>query len=100
MTRYLIHNIYDDAADLIATAPEDVVCIPAGWTVEAEDARNELLASLGLTGVSCLPVLIYWREAGTAETDEGPIDLPAGWVELRIADMPAPWDWAAITAAC
>lgn len=98
--RYLIHNIYGDADDLIATKPEDVTCIPAGWTPEAEAARNELLASLGLDGVSCLPCLLHYVEAQEVDDEEsGPVSIPAHWAEVRIADLPKPWAWEAIEAA-
>ena len=38
--KYFFHNIYGDAQNLIDTAPEDVICIPAGWSPEAETNRN------------------------------------------------------------
>lgn len=100
MTRYLVHNIYGDADALIATAPDDVECVPAGWTPEVERARGELLASLGLAGVSCLPCLLHWREAGTVDDPElGAVDVPGHWAELRVADLPRPWTWGQIEAA-
>lgn len=86
MTRYLIHNVYGDADDLVATAPADVECVPRLWDGNGEAYLINMLAELGISGVSCLPVLLYWHE-------------DAHWAELRVADMPAPWTWAAIDAA-
>ena len=71
--RYLLHNIYGDADHLINTAPDDVTCVPFGWDADTEQARNSLLASLGLAGVSQLPCLLVehdgvWHEVSMAGT--------------------------------
>lgn len=98
--RYLLHNIYGDAVDLIATAPADVVCVPAGWDAATEAARNSLFAAMGIGGVSCLPALLHFvPEADTADGEGGTFTVPAHWAELRVADMARPWSWAAIEAA-
>jgi hypothetical protein len=94
---YLIHNIYGDADQLINTKPNDVICIPFGWTPEIENNREELFKSLGLSGVSCLPVLLYYSKGYekkfTIRDKEVFITDPPGWKEFRILDMPTPWDW-------
>ena len=76
--RYLLHNIYGDADDLIASAPDDVISVPFGWDAATEAARNDLLAQLGLSGVSGLPCLLY-QDGGR-------------WVQFVWSDPAAGWD--------
>jgi hypothetical protein len=100
MTRYLIHNVYGDADDLIATMPQDVEAVSAGWDADSEAARNALFASLGIAGVSALPALLYHvDEQATSDPYDGDIAVPAHWAELRIADLPKPWNWSVVDAA-
>jgi hypothetical protein len=76
--RWLFHNIYGDADGLIATAPDDVTCVPFGWDAETEQARNMLLAQLGVS-VPALPWLV---------SDDGK--------EVPVASLPQPWTWEAV----
>lgn len=100
MTRYLIHNIYGDADDLIATAPNDVECLPRLWDEEGEENLIQRLVELGISSVSCLPALLYWREEQLILMSDGSEEItPAQWVELRIADIPTPWTWTSIDDA-
>lgn len=82
--RYLIHNIYGDCDFLIATAPEDVECVPRGWTAEEEESLRQRLQAAELAGISCLPCLLEWLPDASE------------WVETRVANLPMPWGWAAI----
>ena len=80
--RYLLHNIYGDADDLIASAPDDVTCVPFGWDAETEAARNALLADLGVAGVSGLPALLVERDGVWVE-------IPAAgmtWQDFEVPD--------------
>lgn len=102
MTRYLVYNPSGPAADsLLADLPEDVTAVPFGWTPEIEAARNDLLAQLGVSGVSSLPCLLYLELEHTVDDGEGgTITIPEGWREQRwIDDHPAPqhWSWANVT---
>lgn len=99
--RYLVHNIYGDADQLIANAPDDVICVPFGWTTDIELNRNRLLANLGLNGVSCLPVVLFLKPAEeitvtTMNNQTEIINIAAHWKEVRVFDMPQPWNWADI----
>lgn len=85
--RYLIHNIYGDCDSLIATAPEDVECVPRGWTAEEEESLRQRLQAAELAGISCLPCLLEWLHDASL------------WVETRVADLPKPWSWESIGAA-
>src|SRR4051794_13996351 len=83
--RYLFHNVYGDAAALIASAPADVTCVPFGWDDATEAARNKLLRELD-TVVSGLPSLIYfdgWLQE---------------WREVRVDLLQGAWHWARIDA--
>lgn len=80
--RYLLHNIYGDADNLVASAPEDVVTMPFGWDATTETARNALLDQLGLTGVSGLPCLLYQRDGRWVEFVWS--DPYAGWEALSV----------------
>jgi hypothetical protein len=95
MPRYLFYNVYGDADELVASAPEDVICVPFGWSAEAEAFRNNLLNELNVT-VSALPALVYWKEAQEVETIDGPVVIEAHWKELRIAELEKPWSWDAL----
>ena len=94
---YLIHNIYGDADHLINTKPENVICVPFGWTPEIENNRVELFNSLGISGISCLPALLYYSNGSEKKIiirdKEVFVTDPPGWKELRILDMPTPWNW-------
>lgn len=83
--KYLIHNIYGDCDHLIASAPDDVECVPRGWSDAEEAALRERLQAAELAGISCLPCLLEW--------------VGDRWVETRVADLPQPWGWDAIFAA-
>lgn len=78
--RYLFHNIYGDADNLIATAPDDVTCVPFGWDEQTESARDVLMQQLGIGGVSCLPSLVVEHEGQ--------------WVEIPAAGL----SWDALNA--
>jgi hypothetical protein len=92
--KYLFHNVYGDADHLINTAPNDVECIPAGWSPEIENARNVKINLLGIGGVQGYPCLVYWenQKQVTFTIPEGGPDavqtitrtLPAGWKVLGI----------------
>jgi len=101
MTRYLVHNVYGDAQSLIDSAPEDVVCVPFGWTPQVEEARNNLFSQLGVSGVSCLPaVLFFCPERTVSYVDEQGATqsmlVPPHWREVRVQDLQQPWTWEAI----
>lgn len=85
--RYLIHNVYGDCDALIASHPEDVECVPRGWTPEEEAALAERLQAAELSGISCLPCLLEW------------VPTISAWVETRVADLEQPWTWQDIDAA-
>jgi len=57
---YLFHNVYGDAHDLINYAPENVECIPFGWTEEEENYRNSMIEQLNV-GISVLPTVVAWN---------------------------------------
>jgi len=80
-----IHNIYGDAQDLIDSAPEDVVCIPRSWTPEGEAQLAQMMQEQGVAAISCLPCFLFRHNEVV--------------YEIRVADMPKPWDWTAILAA-
>lgn len=82
--KYLIHNIYGDADELIASAPNDIECIPRGWSAEEESLLASRLSSAQLSGVSCLPALLEWLPEYNT------------WIETRIADISTPWNWSII----
>lgn len=110
MREYLFYNVYGDADELVAAAPDNVECIPFGWTPEIEQAREDKIAEIGI-GVSSLPSYIYWRAEHT-RTVEWRVDpdrqqiyfldepetetVPAGYRECRIDNLPRPWSWPAI----
>lgn len=100
---YLFHNVYGDADELIATKPDDVQAVPFGWTEEIENARNELLSSLSCT-VSCLPSIVFEVPEKMVKVgvfvngvvEESLARMPAHYEEIRIFDMPKPWNWGDI----
>jgi hypothetical protein len=103
MTIYLFHNVYGDADDLIANKPSDCVTVPAGWDEAAEANRNQIIASLdGFKGFSCLPSVVYFQPAyqltvtDTATQETKITDLGNSWTEIRVEDMPKPWNWVSI----
>lgn len=61
--KYLFHNIYGDANDLISTKPDDVILVPYGWDENTEMKRNEILAQLNLSGISGLPCYVFQHPA-------------------------------------
>lgn len=94
--RYLFHNVYGDADELIASKPEDVLAVPFGWETEVEEERNRILSELGV-GVSSLPALVYFVEEYMDDfSATEPFLVPAHWQELRISDLPKPWTWEQI----
>lgn len=105
MTIYLFHNIYGDADDLIANKPSDCITVPAGWDEAAEANRNQVIASLsGFKGFSCLPSVVYFQPAyqltliDTFKNETEIKELGNLWTEIRVEDMPKPWNWTEIMA--
>ena len=104
--KYLFHNVYGDADNLINTAPNDVECIPAGWSVEIETARNDKINLLGIGGVQGYPCLVYWEDAKTVTytVPDGPNvgqtitrTVAAGWKTLGIyGEGKENWTWTDI----
>lgn len=100
---YLFHNVYGDADELILTKPDDVQAIPFGWTDEIENARNQLINSLNCA-VSSLPSIVFevpekMAVVGVLVDDvmeESLARLPAHYEEIRIFDLPKPWNWVDI----
>lgn len=98
--RYLFYNDYGDADDLVATAPPDVECVPFGIEPIAEEHRYNKLRQLdNKISISALPSLIYHRLPYKRLRDGEMVNVPADWVEIRVYDMPKPWNWAAIDLA-
>jgi hypothetical protein len=103
MTTYLFHNVYGDADELIATKPNDVVAVPFGWTDEIEANRNAILAQLNCNN-SVLPSVIFhvqekMIEIGVWVDDHMELTmarLPEHYEEIRVFDMPKPWNWTDI----
>lgn len=91
--RYLFHNVYGDAKELIETKPDDVICVPFGWDPVTEEKRNSLLQELGIF-VSCLPCLVYWKEEDNVTyAYGGQSNFSAGWYEFRFEQEVKPWLW-------
>lgn len=82
--KYFVHNIYGDVNELILSAPNDIECIPRGWTNEEEQILATRLSVAELSGISCLPTLLEWIPEYNI------------WIETRVADLPQPWDWITI----
>ena len=82
--RYLFHNVYGDADELISSKPNDVTCVPFGWSEEIEQERNRLINELNVV-VGSLPSLVY----STGQE----------YKEFRIDDMEKPWTWEKIELA-
>jgi hypothetical protein len=97
---YLFHNVYGDADQLIATKPDDVITVPFGWTDEIEANRNAILTQLN-SSVSALPAIIFEVPEKMVVIgvlvdgvmEESLARLPIHYEEIRIADMPKPWNW-------
>jgi hypothetical protein len=104
MTTYLFHNVYGDADELIANKPDDVIAVPFGWTDAVEANRNQILANIGRNGVSTLPSVIYEvneKMIDTAVFVYGNLEhslamCPQHYEEIRVFDMPKPWNWTDI----
>ncbi len=95
---YLFHNLYNEEADLIASAPENVECIPFGWSEEAENYRNLKLEEIGI-GVSSLPSVIAWRNEYNVEVEGVTMTVLAHWEEIRLSDIEKEnWNWAYINS--
>lgn len=100
---YLFHNVYGDADELIATKPDNVQAVPFGWTDEIEANRNAILAQVNCS-VSTLPALVFEvpeKMVVVGVLVDGVMEdslarMPAHYEEIRIFDMPKPWNWAAI----
>lgn len=110
MQEYFFYNVYSDADELVSSAPDNVECIPFGWTPEIEQAREAKIAQIGL-GVSGLPSYIFWKPQHERKIDwkvnpetqqiyyldEPEIEIvPAMYKECRIDTLPKPWSWQAI----
>ena len=80
--KYLFHNVYGDADNLIASAPTDIATIAFGWDEKTESFRNQKLEELGVAGVSTLPALLFFYQDS--------------WHEIRVLDLPKPWNWVEI----
>ena len=102
MARYLFHNIYGDAQNLIDTLPADVEAIAWGWDVATETAREEKLAELNNPNIPELPCLAYYRNAYSVDqtnpmTNEVlTFNHPADWFGLgfnQINDNEDTWTW-------
>lgn len=100
---YLFHNVYGDADELILTAPENVIAIPYGWDEETEINRNSFLSEMNFYA-SCLPSVAFWvnetviPEQQTEDSFFAETIIPAHWQEIRVEDMPKPWNWNDITS--
>lgn len=100
---YLFHNVYGDADYLINSAPEDVECVPFGWTEEIEQHRNSLIAMLDVT-VSSLPSVVFLMPEKVMPSmclidgEYQPCEetFAEHWQELRLDAVPEPKDWTAI----
>jgi hypothetical protein len=100
---YLFHNVYGDADELIDTKPDNVQAVPFGWTDEIEAARNELLTQLNCS-VSALPSIVFEIPEKmivvgvivNGVMEESLARLPTHYEEIRISDMPKPWNWGDI----
>jgi hypothetical protein len=103
MTTYLFHNVYGDADELIATKPADVIAVPFGWTEDVEANRNTILAQLSCN-TSVLPSVIFhvqekMVDIGVWVDDHVELSmarLPEHYEEIRVFDMPKPWNWTDI----
>lgn len=93
MMTYLFHNVYNEEADLIISAPENVECIPFGWSEEAENYRNLKLEIIGI-GVSSLPSVIAWKNDSNIQVEGVDMVIPAHWEEIRLSDIEKEnWNW-------
>jgi hypothetical protein len=111
MTRYLFYNATgstrpDEVKALVDGRDADTVPVPIDWTPESEKARDDLLKSLGVTGISSLPCVVYFEPAHEEdEVDDkgkviGKIAVPDRWVEHRFVERTkTDWTWAKIDAA-
>ena len=90
---YLFHNVYNECSELINSAPENVECIPFGWTEEAENYRNLKLNELNI-GVSSLPSVIAWRNEYYIDIEGVTMTVPAHWEEITLSDIDKEnWNW-------
>jgi hypothetical protein len=98
MMMYLFHNVYNEEIDLINSAPDNVECIPFGWSEEAERYRSLKLEELGI-GVSSLPSVIAWRNEANIQVEGVDMIIPAHWEEIRLSDIEKEnWNWPYITS--
>jgi hypothetical protein len=107
---YFFHNVYGDEQGLLDTLPSGVIAVPFGWTPEAEENRNNIITSLGIT-VSAIPSLFVFIEEHYAhksfiqdvlsklQTDTDVrvnTDMhlvTARWTQFNLLDLPKPWSW-------
>jgi hypothetical protein len=82
--KYFFHNIYGDEQSLIDSLPSDVVAIPAGWSEDAEDTRNDYIGSINAVNVSTgkakvqvisYPTIMYYRNAFTQSFEYDSADM-------------------------
>jgi hypothetical protein len=110
MSMYFFHNVYGDEQGLLDTLPSGVIAVPFGWTPEAEENRNNIITSLGIT-VSAIPSLFVFIEEHYAhksfiqdvlsklQTDTDVrvnTDMhlvTARWTQFNLLDLPKPWSW-------
>ena len=102
MARYLFHNIYGDAQNLIDTLPADVETISWGWDPATETVREAKIAELNNPRIPGLPCLVYYRNAYSRDTTN-PItnevltdNYPAAWFGLGFREIDVDvdtWTW-------
>jgi hypothetical protein len=91
------------ADELIATKPADVIAVPFGWTEDVEANRNTILAQLSCN-TSVLPSVIFHVQEKMVDIGVWVDDhveltmtrLPEHYEEIRVFDMPKPWNWTDI----
>jgi hypothetical protein len=98
MMTYLFHNVYNEELELIDSAPENVECVPFGWSEEIETYRNLKLQELGI-GVSSLPSVIAWKNECPIQVEGVDMIIPAHWEEIRLSDIEKEnWNWTYINS--
>ena len=103
--KYLFHNVYGEEAELISSAPSEVISVPFGWTEEVESHRNNMLEEMSM-GVGALPSVSFWREDKVIP-EETYADLtipsyvqPAQWINIPVGVWPKEdWTWEKINQA-
>lgn len=103
--KYLFHNVYGEEAELINSAPIDVILVPHGWTEEIEQNRNNIIQEMNM-GVGALPSVSFWKKERTIP-EEIIADIvnpsyvePAQWVNIPVGVWPKEdWTWEKINQA-